>query len=108
VRSLGPTPIKGLTEAVPIYELIAAGAARTRLQASLARGLTRSGIAKILRVELCIAATPEQGPLGGCGLIVVNPPWTLPGELSAMLPVLTTILAGKGGSHRLDWLVEQG
>ena len=41
VRSLGPTPIKGLTEAVPIYELIAAGAARTRLQASLARGLTR-------------------------------------------------------------------
>src|SRR5438552_1309735 len=41
VRSLGPTPIKGLTEAVPIYELIAAGAACTRLQASLARGLTR-------------------------------------------------------------------
>ncbi len=41
VRSLGPTPIKGLTEAVPIYELIAAGAARTRLQASVARGLTR-------------------------------------------------------------------
>jgi class 3 adenylate cyclase/tetratricopeptide (TPR) repeat protein len=41
VRSLGPTPIKGLTEAVPIYELIAAGVARTRLQASVARGLTR-------------------------------------------------------------------
>ena len=75
---------------------------------ALARRLTRSGIAKILRVELCIAATPEQGPLGGCGVIIVNPPWTLPGELSAMLPVLTTILAGKGGSHRLDWLVEQG
>jgi tetratricopeptide (TPR) repeat protein len=30
-----------LTEAVPIYELIAAGVARTRLQASVARGLTR-------------------------------------------------------------------
>ena len=41
VRSLGPTPIKGLTVAVPVYELIAAGAARTRLQASVARGLTR-------------------------------------------------------------------
>ena len=75
---------------------------------ALARRLTHSGIAKILRVELCIAATPQQGPLGGCGLIIVNPPWTLPGELSAMLPVFTTILAGKGGSHRLDWLVEQG
>src|SRR6202795_2539176 len=41
VKSLGPTPIKGLAEAVPIYEVTGAGTARTRLQASIARGLTR-------------------------------------------------------------------
>ena len=41
VKPLGPTPIKGLTEPVPVYEVIGAGAARTRLQASAARGLTR-------------------------------------------------------------------
>jgi class 3 adenylate cyclase/tetratricopeptide (TPR) repeat protein len=41
VKSLGPTPIKGLTEPVPVFELIGTGGARTRLQASVARGLTR-------------------------------------------------------------------
>jgi len=41
VKPLGPTPIKGLTEPIPVYEVIGAGAARTRLQASAVRGLTR-------------------------------------------------------------------
>ena len=72
--------------------------------AALAGMLVRSGMAKILRAELCVAATPEDGPLGGCGLIIVNPPWTLAGELSAMIPALKSILAGEAGSHRLDWL----
>jgi 23S rRNA (adenine2030-N6)-methyltransferase len=72
--------------------------------AALAGMLARSGIAKILRAELCVAATPEEGPLGGCGLIIVNPPWTLEGELSAMLPALQSMLAGEAGSQRLDWL----
>jgi 23S rRNA (adenine2030-N6)-methyltransferase len=71
---------------------------------ALARMLARSGIAKILRAELCVAASRKGGPLGGCGLIIVNPPWTLQGELSAILPALKSILAGEAGSHRLDWL----
>jgi class 3 adenylate cyclase/tetratricopeptide (TPR) repeat protein len=41
VKSLGLTPIKGLPEPVPVYEVVGAGTARTRLQASVARGLTR-------------------------------------------------------------------
>jgi len=41
VKSLGPTPIKGLTEPVAVYEMVGSGTARTRLQASVARGLTR-------------------------------------------------------------------
>ena len=41
VKPLGPTPIKGLTEPIPVYEVVGAGAARTRLQAAAARGLTR-------------------------------------------------------------------
>jgi 23S rRNA (adenine2030-N6)-methyltransferase len=71
---------------------------------TLGRMLKRSGISKILRIEFCVGATPEEGPLAGCGLIVVNPPWTLEGELSAMLPVLASMLAGKAGIYRLDWL----
>ena len=41
VRSLGPIPVKGLAEPVEVWELTGAGAARTRLQAARARGLTR-------------------------------------------------------------------
>ena len=40
-RPLGPTPVKGLVGRVEVYELIGAGAARSRLRAAAARGLTR-------------------------------------------------------------------
>jgi class 3 adenylate cyclase/tetratricopeptide (TPR) repeat protein len=41
VKSLGPVPVKGLAEAVEVYEVTGAGPARTRLQAAARRGLTR-------------------------------------------------------------------
>ncbi len=41
VKSLGPVPVKGLAGAVEVYEVTAAGPARTRLQAGARRGLTR-------------------------------------------------------------------
>src|SRR5262249_58190658 len=41
VRALGRTPVRGLAEPVPVYEMVRAGSARTRLHASMARGLTR-------------------------------------------------------------------
>ncbi len=41
VKSLGPVPVRGLEAPIEVYELVGAGAARTRLQAAAARGLTR-------------------------------------------------------------------
>jgi class 3 adenylate cyclase/tetratricopeptide (TPR) repeat protein len=41
VKPLGRVPLKGLAEAVEVYELTGAGPARTRLQAAAGRGLTR-------------------------------------------------------------------
>jgi class 3 adenylate cyclase/tetratricopeptide (TPR) repeat protein len=41
VKSLGPVPVKGLTDAVEVYEVTGAGPVRTRLQAGARRGLTR-------------------------------------------------------------------
>jgi class 3 adenylate cyclase/tetratricopeptide (TPR) repeat protein len=41
VKPLGPVPIKGLADAVEVYEVTGAGPARTRLQAAARRGLTR-------------------------------------------------------------------
>ena len=41
VVSRGPTPIKGLSEPLEVYELTGTGPTHTRFQASAARGLTR-------------------------------------------------------------------
>jgi predicted ATPase/class 3 adenylate cyclase len=41
VKPLGPVSVKGLTEPVEVYEVTGIGAARSRLQAAAARGLTR-------------------------------------------------------------------
>jgi class 3 adenylate cyclase len=41
VKSLGPVPIKGWRSPLEVYEVMGAGPVRTRLQAAVARGLTR-------------------------------------------------------------------
>jgi class 3 adenylate cyclase/tetratricopeptide (TPR) repeat protein len=41
VKSLGPVAVRGLADAMEVYEVTGAGPARTRLQASSRRGLTR-------------------------------------------------------------------
>jgi predicted ATPase/class 3 adenylate cyclase len=41
VKPFGPVNVKGMSEVVEVYEITGAGAARTRLQAAAARGLTR-------------------------------------------------------------------
>jgi class 3 adenylate cyclase/tetratricopeptide (TPR) repeat protein len=41
VNTLGPVPVRGLTEPVEVFELVGASTIRRRLQASAARGLTR-------------------------------------------------------------------
>ena len=41
VKSLGPVPVKGLSEPIEMYELVGTGVARTRLQAAAQRGLSR-------------------------------------------------------------------
>jgi len=72
---------------------------------ALAKSLRRQGTAKILRGELTVTPLSDPDRLNGCGMILVNPPWTLEKELSVLLPALAAILGrdGKGG-YRLDWL----
>ena len=72
---------------------------------ALAKSLRRLGIAKMLCAELIVAPLSDPTHLNGCGLILVNPPWTLESELSVLLPALAGILGrdGKGG-FKLDRL----
>src|SRR5262249_35563787 len=41
VTPLGPVPVKGVAEPIEVFELVGAGAARTRLEVAARRGLTR-------------------------------------------------------------------
>jgi 23S rRNA (adenine2030-N6)-methyltransferase len=80
---------------------------------ALAKRIRRLGITKILRAELVVSPLSDPSRLNGCGLILVNPPWTLEGELALLLPALAGLLrrAGKGSIPdiwRLDWLAGEG
>ena len=67
--------------------------------------LKASAIPKVLRVELSIDAATTPPKLHGTGMIVVNPPFTLEGELRVLLPALLKVLAEPGrGRHRLEWI----
>ena len=78
-----------------------------RETAAFARRIAASGIARVLRAELTLARTDSER-LGGSGLIVVNPPWRLEGELSVLLPALSQALGTTpAGATRIDWLARE-
>jgi 23S rRNA (adenine2030-N6)-methyltransferase len=54
---------------------------------------------KALRLEFSVAPQAAGAPLASAGLLMVNPPWTLMGELKAILPELEKPL-GQGGAGR--------
>jgi 23S rRNA (adenine2030-N6)-methyltransferase len=62
-------------------------------------------IPKILRIEFAIDKPQVDGALRACGMMMVNPPWTLEKELKVILPALAQRLGRDGaGRYRLDWL----
>src|ERR1700692_2021196 len=54
---------------------------------------------KCLRLEFSVARQAAGAALVSAGLLIVNPPWTLQGELKAILPELEKPL-GQGGAGR--------
>ena len=71
----------------------------------LAKRLARLGLRKVLRAEILVEPLGDPARLNGAGMILVNPPWTLEKELSALLPALIQVFGGAGKpGFRLDWL----
>ncbi|HVY52642.1 MAG TPA: 23S rRNA (adenine(2030)-N(6))-methyltransferase RlmJ [Devosia sp.] len=70
---------------------------------SFLSALKATGIARMLRAELTIMPA-TSGRLYGSGLILVNPPFTLEGELNLILPELARLLAQGGGGSRIEWI----
>src|SRR3982074_166697 len=55
---------------------------------------------KCLRLEFSVAPQTADAALASAGLLIVNPPWTLAGELRAILPQLEKPLR-RGGAGRV-------
>ena len=73
VNALGPVPVRGLGEPVEVYELVGAGAARTRLQAAARRGLLRF-VGRNGETEQLRAALEKAGQAQGQVVAVVGEP----------------------------------
>ena len=67
-------------------------------------GFRAGGIAKVLDVSVTVRGAAETPRLDGTGMLIVNPPFPLRGELEIMLPALTRLLADGPGAA---WHVEE-
>jgi tetratricopeptide (TPR) repeat protein len=73
VTPLGPVPVKGLGEPVDVFELVGAGAARTRLEAAARRGLTRF-VGRAAELEQLRDALDRAGQGHGQVVAVIGEP----------------------------------
>jgi 23S rRNA (adenine2030-N6)-methyltransferase len=72
--------------------------------------MVAAGLRRLLVAELLVRAPAppetESPRLAGCGLLIVNPPWTLTGSLAGLMPTLARLLGqGPGAAWRLETLV---
>ena len=72
------------------------------------QSIAKSGIRRVLLAELWVENSVDPEKLTGCGLVLVNPPWTLADSLKSLLPFLAKVLArAKGAGWRVEWLVPE-
>lgn len=64
-----------------------------RLSDDLAHAVADAEVSSAIRLELIVDDLATAEKLAGCGLIVINPPWTLLAEAKALLPALAERLA---------------
>ncbi|GAV21220.1 23S rRNA (adenine2030-N6)-methyltransferase [Mariprofundus micogutta] len=69
--------------------------------------LKRSGIRKILRVELDCADTFPDMQMSGSGMLIVNPPWHAQHAIKNSLNWVSEKLTDGNGLTQLNWLVPE-
>ena len=73
-----------------------------------AHSVEKSGIRKILRLELRVKKQEPDTPMPGCGMLVINPPWKFDAEARPLLDWLAQALSQDGaGGAKVDWLVPE-
>ena len=85
------------------YPLMEPGAIRDFM-----RSVEKSGIRRVLRLELRVKKQEPDTPIPGCGMLVVNPPWKFDAEARPLLDWLSQALSQDGaGGAKVDWLVPE-
>jgi 23S rRNA (adenine2030-N6)-methyltransferase len=73
-----------------------------------AHAMERSGIRKVLRLELRVKQQEPGTPMPGCGMLAINPPWKFDAEARPLLDWLARALSRDGaGGAKVDWLVPE-
>ena len=74
----------------------------------LRTAIEKSAMRDVLHLELIVADPKTLPGMYGCGMIVVNPPWTLREEMQTVLPWLATALAqDKSAGFQVEqWVAE--
>jgi 23S rRNA (adenine2030-N6)-methyltransferase len=81
---------------------------KTAVMQGFYREIGRTGISKVLRLELMVRDTSVDSTVPGCGMLVVNPPWKFDTEARPLLDWIWKALAQDGqGSTRVDWLIPE-
>jgi 23S rRNA (adenine2030-N6)-methyltransferase len=78
--------------------------------AKLRQAIREMAIRDVLGLEISVAERELQSGMVGCGMLVINPPWTLHEDMELALPYLASILARDGnGSWRVaQWADQNG
>jgi 23S rRNA (adenine2030-N6)-methyltransferase len=79
-----------------------------KLVAAFRESVAASGIRRILSAELWVEQPGDPEILTGCGLLVINPPFTFKESLESALPFLAKVLGrAPGAGSRVEWLVPE-
>lgn len=76
------------------------------LSEGFCKTIAASGIRRVLRAELRVAGSGTPG-MNACGMLIINPPWTMAAQLEILLPELARVLARDHGAWRCDWPVPE-
>jgi 23S rRNA (adenine2030-N6)-methyltransferase len=69
------------------------------------KAIRETGIRRVMRIEMTVGKSSAGQRLDGCGMVVVNPPYTFGEDMQILLPALTGILEeGSGGRSAMDWI----
>jgi 23S rRNA (adenine2030-N6)-methyltransferase len=70
--------------------------------------LASRGVTRMLVAEMTVHPADSVIGLNGSGMVLLNPPWQLDGELAATLPAVHAALAPDGaGGTRVEWIVPE-